>query len=83
MIMRPHVNNNGDDRQALVDQRKAAMGACDSLLAALDAMAPHGRNYITAPADTYAADRDIHVTRLRQVDDLRQALLREALALRD
>ena len=52
----PTVNLNGSDREALVQQQLAILSAMETLLEALQAGFPHGRDYQLAPA-TYEPAR--------------------------
>lgn len=80
-LTRPVVNLNGTSRQALFYDRRMAYLACQELIEALQACAPHGRDY---PGDALglAADRAVHFARVETIIQLRNALKDEAVAIR-
>jgi hypothetical protein len=73
----PCVNLNGDARSALVTERRLAWQSLGDSITALINMAPHPRNYQTAPAGAYPAARLKHEERVKVLVSLRLAILAE------
>jgi hypothetical protein len=73
----PCVNLNGDARNTLITERHLAYPSLGDGLTALLAIAPHPRNYQTAPAGSYPAARLQHEERVKVLMSLRLAILAE------
>lgn len=81
-MMRPIVNNNGDTRESLVDQRRAVIDALRVVMKALYETAPNGRNYI-GNAERFVADKAIYAARFATLDQLLNEIQDEALAIKN
>ena len=81
-MMRPIINNNGDTRESLVDQRRAVIDALRVVVKALWETAPNGRNYI-GNAERFAADKAIYAARFAMLDQISNEITDEALAIKN
>lgn len=73
-LVKPTVNLNGTSRDNLMLQYIDALNAFDTLRAALSAMAPHGRDYQTAPVGAYRTARTQHERRQKTIEVVRQEI---------
>lgn len=77
----PIVNNNGDKRQDLIDQRLDVMRELDKAIDLMRQNGPHGRNYQLNPEGSFKAAQDLHRERVDMLVQLRNDLNDEALAI--
>ena len=77
--MAPCVNMNGTSKQELVDQQIAIMDATDTVLAALRAANPNGRDYYPLGDEALVRAAAEHKARVAQAEAIRAEA--EALAL--
>lgn len=68
-IMKPKININGTDKQALIDMRMDARDALGKTIQAMGEMRPHGRDYQGFP-DEYKKDFAIHQERMASLNKL-------------
>ena len=79
----PVVNLNGATAQSLIDARVEACEALDSAMKAFSECSPHGRDYQTAAKGEYEAAQRIYADRFKFLDQMRNELMDEALAIQD
>lgn len=69
-LVYPVVNLNGTSRDELVAQNEAARVAVRAALEAVNAAAPHGRDYQTAAPGRYQLARAQHKARVTALQEL-------------
>jgi hypothetical protein len=79
----PHVNLNGDQRETLVNDRHLAYLALSEAITRLQEVAPHGRNYQTAPLGSYERARAQYEQRMAVLRTLHKGLADEMNYLQD
>jgi len=79
----PIVNLNGSTAQSLVDARVAACEALDNAMKAFAECRPNGRDYQTAGKGEYETAQRIYADRFRFMDQMRNELMDEAVAIQD
>lgn len=79
-MIQPIVNINGTSSADLIDPRREAILQIDSLIETLQQLTPNGRDYPGQP-ERCAEDRETHYARYRDLHDLREILMREAVAI--
>lgn len=76
----PSIHSNGTGPKALVEQRCEIAHAARALQEALQAGAPHGRDFYTQPdPEAFKKANAIHVERLRMVEALIKDVTEEAI----
>ena len=79
-MIQPILNINGTSADDLINPRRKAIRQIDDLIETLKQVTPNGRDYPGQP-ERCADDREIHYARCRDLHDLREILMREALAI--
>ncbi len=79
----PCVNINGTSKDDLVNQLQTAYMACETLMNALAAAAPHGRDYQTVSQELYLDARRQHDQRMRVVKQMQVELIDLAVAVNE
>ena len=71
----PTLNLNGTTGAELAEQCRAAWVALQAALEALQGMAPHGRDYQTAGADSYKVAREQYIDRVRRLESVKDEIM--------
>ncbi len=74
-IALPTVHMNGTGRAQLIEQNKDALTAVRKAFVALQAAAPHSRDFYTQGPGAYTKARDQHVERLRKLESIESDLV--------
>lgn len=69
-MLYPTVHTNGTSREELLQQALDASAALKMARAAMQAAAPHGRDYYVQGMDAYADARKEHEARIQALDGL-------------
>lgn len=80
LFIKPKLNLNGSSANDLIEPRLIAMNHLMDAIEALRRTAPNGRDY--ASIDALNHDRDLHFTRLVNLNLLREEIIKETLAIR-
>ncbi len=76
IITLPTVHLNGTGRAQLLCQNKDALIAVRKAITAVQAAAPHGRDYYTQdPVTSYTKAREEHAVRLRALEKIESELI--------
>lgn len=68
----PTIHLNGTSRESIKDALRAAHDAIEPAIRALQATAPHGRDYYTQPAGNFEKARAEHCARLDALTGIQQ-----------
>ena len=79
----PQVNNNGTNRDDLIQQRRDVLGHLRKAMLALAFAAPHGRDFQTVEPERYDEARKLYETRWEALREIHDDLYLEALAIQD
>jgi len=79
-MMNPVITINGTARKSLVADRLEILRAVRDAMSAMQAIAPHGRDYV-GQNERYAADRAIYQARFALLDQLHNEIEEEALSI--
>jgi len=79
----PSLHSNGTAAADLFDQVREALDALRAAGLAMQAAAPHGRDYYVQGPDAYGVARDAHVSRLARLATIREELHAIAMAIAD
>jgi hypothetical protein len=80
-MIAPTLNLNGSSADDLIAPRREALDHLMDAIEALRRVAPNGRDY-PAGVDALNHDRDLHFTRLVNLNLLREEIMKEALAIK-
>ena len=70
MITTPTININGTSARALLEQHLTAIEALRAAITKVQEAAPNGRDYQTAPANSFSHAQQEHRRRLSRLEDV-------------
>lgn len=85
MAITPIVHLNGTSAQELIDQQRAVLDAADTMLKALHAATPHGRDFYNKPGPENWAElaRRAHAERIKAVHQIMEDALTIAMSVQE
>lgn len=81
-LIQPIINLNGMSAEEHVTLRVKALTALHAAMDSLSELRPHGRDYI-GDDQAYQRDLSIYSERFRQLDALHNAIMDEAVAIKE